>query len=80
MEREKFFASESGNETTIPFAELLRVEAAVGRELQLMKDSDHLMRLAHRELFPDSPSLDPWQITVSLQDIPAWLQKRQLAQ
>jgi hypothetical protein len=26
---------------------------------QLMKDSDHLMRLAHRELFPDSPSLDP---------------------
>jgi hypothetical protein len=26
---------------------------------QLTKDSDNLMRLTHRELFPDSPSLDP---------------------
>ena len=25
---------------------------------QLMKDSDDLMRLTHRELFPDSPRLD----------------------
>jgi hypothetical protein len=26
---------------------------------QLMRDSERLIRLAHRELFPDSPNLDP---------------------
>jgi hypothetical protein len=29
---------------------------------QLMKDSERLIRLAHRELFPDSPDLDPEEV------------------
>ncbi len=29
---------------------------------QLMKDSERLIRLAHRELFPDSPNLDPEEV------------------
>jgi hypothetical protein len=27
-----------------------------------MKDSERLIRLAHRELFPDSPNLDPEEV------------------
>jgi hypothetical protein len=29
---------------------------------QLMKDSERLIRMAHRELFPDSPDLDPEEV------------------
>jgi hypothetical protein len=31
---------------------------------QLIKDSERLIRLAHRELFPDSPNLDPEEVRV----------------